>query len=421
MQNPLSSQQKSPQNKFLYNFQTIIHSWQSRFPAWVFLLALILLGITLGMKNDLAYSDNRKVLPNPIDKSRRHPQNTNFICCQPNQQEVILLPHRILSSSPNTQGIQMKEDNISVNVKDQVAITTMDQSFVNTSKRTLEARYLFPLPDDANFSSFTLTINGKVVEGEVMEKNAARETYQQIVQKLIDPGLLEYIDAKTVQVSVAPILPGEVKKIHLSYTQLLKKDGGLYKYQYALGKEPSSLNPSPTFQNAENNYSKDYKSSLAVSLTTQQPLKTIYSPSHSPVIQRKGKNQASITLDLTHSQGGNTSSNNQSAFVLYFSEDQNLVSVNHLIYKKSATEDGYFLMTLRSPLESNPNEKIAKNLVLAIDTSGSMAGEKIQQARKALLYVLNHLQSEDHFNVVQFNTDVSSFRPELVPATHDNI
>ncbi len=328
------------------------------------------------------------------------PPTSNAI---PSSDEIYLMPWRIIAPPSAVPMIEMKNYTVDVSVKDNLATTTIEQTFVNKSNRTLEAKYLYPLPQDANFSSFTLTINGKAVEGKIMEKDKARKTYTEIVRKLIDPGLLEYIDDRTVQASVAPILPNETKKIQLSYTQLLAQDGGLYKYQYALGA-------------TENLRNLPQEATLKVQVETRQPLKTLYSPSHSPKVERSGDKRGVVTQDLK-TPGALA----QKHFVMYFSQDNQTISLNSLAYKPSGSEDGFFLLTLRSPLSVKTKETLPKEIVLVMDTSGSMSGNKIVQAREALTYIVNHLQPEDRFNIVEFNTDVRTFQPEMMPATQQNI
>ncbi len=314
--------------------------------------------------------------------------------------EIIVMPGRIIAPPEVASPISLKKYDVNVSIKDNVATTTIEQVFVNNTNRTLEASYLYPLPEDAHFSSFTLTINGEAVEGKILDKDEARKKYYRIVRKLIDPGLLEYVDQKTVQASIAPIFAHEEKKVQLSYTQLLRQDGGMVKYQYPFGLQTGRAMPIKEV-------------ALQAKVKTSQPLKTVYSPSHSPDIDRKGDREALISLKLDKAP-------QEKSFVLYLSQDNREISINSLQYKKTADGDGYFLLTVRPPADLAKKEIVPKDLALVIDTSGSMGGQKIVQAKEALRYIINQLRPGDTFNVVQFNTDVSSFKSELVSATADN-
>lgn len=350
---------------------------------------------------------------------------------------VTILPDRIIAPPQMRGEIVLTDYDVQTSIRDNMATTTITQTFQNNTHATLEARYLFPLPIDANFSSFALTVNGKPLEGKIMEKAEARRTYEEIVRKLIDPGLLEYVDDKTVQVSIAPFFAGETKKIQLSYTQLLTRDGGLYKYSYYLGNQmPGTLHrpgprplpmPHPLGGTDQRSHRYLHESKITsapptlkptevkiqLDLKTAQALKTIYSPTHDPQINRKGDHQAQVNLTVKP-----TEVLKEKNFVLYFSQDNNAITLNTLNFQRPG-EDGYFLMTLRAP-ETVKSEAIPKDMVIVIDTSGSMGGEKIKQAKAATQYIINHLRPEDRFGVIQFNTDVSSLKNELVPANSAN-
>lgn len=345
-------------------------------------------------------------------------------------QSITILPNRIIvPPSLPTAAVILTDYNVDTDIKGNIATTTITQTYKNSSTQTLEARYLFPLPPDANFSSFTLTVNGKVLEGKILEKQEAKKTYQEIVRKLVDPGLLEYIDDQTVQVSVAPFFAGETKQIRLSYTQLLKQDGGLYKFSYFLGSQaagtvnrrpvPPVFRPmdshvqrmKPTPMPDRNEEIAPAGLNLKVRLNTDQPLKTIYSPTHDPKISREGTSKAIVQLALTPEKMAQ-----EKNFVLYFSQDNKSIALNTLNFQRTG-EDGYFLMALRTPEAVKKQDVLPKDVVLVLDTSGSMSGEKIQQAKEALKMIINRLNPDDRFSLLQFNTDVFFFGGELLPAT----
>src|SRR5262249_37412816 len=128
----------------------------------------------------------------------------------------------------------MQSESIKVDISDQVAKTYICQTFMNDTDRNLAGTYLFPLPDDTTFSSFSLHIDGKPVEGQILEANAARQQYEEIVRRMVDPGLLEYADYKTVRARIFPIPAHGTKKVELEYTQVLRAENGLLKYSFPL-------------------------------------------------------------------------------------------------------------------------------------------------------------------------------------------
>lgn len=293
-------------------------------------------------------------------------------------------------------GLHLQSEAVKVEIKDQVAKTYITQTFSNDSDRNLAGTYLFPLPDDTTFSSFSLHIDGKPVEGKILEANAARQEYEQIVRRMVDPGLLEYADYKTVRARIFPIPAHGTKKVELEYTQLLKAENGLMKYRFPL---KSKVDDSPA---------EEIK--VDVKIASAQGLRTIWSPTHVISSNRPDNNNAKVGMLEKNALPDKD-------FLLYYSVSNSELAAN-LITHKTEGDDGYFLMTLSPPFQSKA--VIGKDVVLVADTSGSMQGEKMTENKRALKYVVNALHPSDRFGLVEFNTDAETFKNNLVPATPEN-
>ncbi|HMP50641.1 MAG TPA: VIT and VWA domain-containing protein [Candidatus Melainabacteria bacterium] len=294
-----------------------------------------------------------------------------------------------------TTGIHLEDQEISVEIQDHVAKTYIKQTFKNDTNRNLAGTYLFPLPQDATFSSFTLHIDGKPVEGKILAAAEARAQYEQIVRSMVDPGLLEYVDYKTVRARIFPIPANGSKTVELEYTQLLKSDGGMFKYRYPLKSA---------------NASASNKTEISMKLKGKSGLRTIWSPSHIIHSERQGANQAKVTF----TEDGNGENKD---FQLYYTVSDKELAAN-LLTHKTLNDKGFFLLALNPPLKAK--QVMAKDIVLVADTSGSMRGEKMEQLKKALKYVVQSLNQEDKFSLVNFNTDAEPFTSELLTATPEN-
>lgn len=293
-------------------------------------------------------------------------------------------------------GLRLQSEAIKVDINDQIAKTYITQTFANDTDRNLAGTYMFPLPDDTTFSSFSLHIDGKPVEGKILEANEARQQYEAIVRQMIDPGLLEYADYKTVRARIFPIPAHGTKKVELEYTQILRAENGMLKYRFPL-KTKGDGGPVEEVK-------------IDAKLGSKQGLRTIWSPTHLISATRNDNNTARISF-----LGRNTVPDKD--FLLYYSVSDKEMSANLLTHKNTG-EDGYFLMTLTPPVKSNVI--VGKDIVMVADTSGSMAGEKMDQCKKALKYIVNALNEQDRFSLVQFNTDTESFKSTLVPANAAN-
>ncbi len=304
--------------------------------------------------------------------------------------------HAPLLKGSVSLGLRMQSQDVKVAISDQVARTYIKQIFANDTDRNLAGTYLFPLPADTTFSSFSLHIDGKPVEGKILEAEAARQEYEAIVRRMVDPGLLEYADYKTVRARIFPIPPHGVKTVELEYTQLLKAENGMLKYSYPLKAEGQTDNIEQT--------------KLSIDLSSKQGLRSIWSPSHQVALERSANNHAKVNLLEKDSLPDKD-------FLLCYSVSGKDLAAN-LLTHRNPSEEGYFLLTLAPPLHAK--NSISKDIVFVADTSGSMQGDKIEETKRAIKGVLKALNADDRFAIIQFNTDVEYFKSNLQNATEEN-
>jgi len=283
---------------------------------------------------------------------------------------------------------------VRVGIQDQVAVTHVDQVFRNDNAYTVEGTYLFPLPPGAVVTDFTLWIDGQPVEGKVMTREEARQTYEDIVRTLRDPALLEYVDRGAVQASIFPIDPGAERRIELEYTQVLQAEDGLLHYRYPLNTEKFSTLPLEEV-------------TVRVDVTSRDPIQAAYSPSHAVDLVRDGENDLHATYEAANVLPDRD-------FELYYSLGDDRVGVQVLSAREpSEDEDGFFLLLASPAFGSDLASAIAKDVVMVIDRSGSMDGEKLEQAKQAAIYVLRHLHPEDRFNLLSFSSDTDAYAGSL--------
>jgi len=284
-------------------------------------------------------------------------------------------------------------------ITDQVAVTSVDQEFYNPNLARLEGTFVFPIPKGAHINKFTMEIDGKQVEAELLPAEKARRIYEDIVRKLKDPALLEYGGRDVLKVRIFPIEPHSKKRITLSYTELLKAENGLISYVLPLNTEKFSAKPLRSV-------------SVKVELESKRPLKSIYSPSHAVEIKRDGARRAIVGYEASDVQP-------DTDFALYFAPEKDELGLN-LLTHRTDDGDGYFLL-LASPGVNVEEERVAKkDVAFVLDTSGSMAGKKLEQAKKALQFCVENLNDGDRFELIRFSTEVEALFDNLVSASTAN-
>jgi Ca-activated chloride channel family protein len=288
---------------------------------------------------------------------------------------------------------------INTTIDDQYATTSVEQEFYNPNPSRLEGTFILPIPKGAVINKFSMEIDGKKVEAELLDAKKARDIYQEIVRKLRDPALLEFAEEGLFKVRIFPIEPHSKKRIALSYSQLLKSDSGLINFVLPLraGRYSAAL-----IKNI----------SVKIDLKSSLPLKSIYSPSHKVEIKREGEKRATIGFEESNVKP-------ESDFQLFFSQQEGEFGLKLLTYKESG-EDGYFLMLVTPSLNIKERDVLPKDVVFVLDSSGSMAGAKLEQAKKALKFCVANLDEKDRFEIIRFSTDLDRLFSGLQIATKEN-
>lgn len=314
---------------------------------------------------------------------------------EPPPRRIIVPPRPAPSYAP----IEVAFTKADVVIKDQLATTKVEQEFYNPNSRTLEGTFLFPVPKGAHINKFTMNIDGKPVEAELLNADKARGIYEDIVRRQRDPALLEYAGRDLFKVRIFPIEAHARKKITLAYSQLLKSDAGLVSFTMPLNTEKFAAKPLRTL-------------SLRLELESKRALKSIYSPSHKVEIKRDGSRKATVGFEAHDVKPDGD-------FQLFFTQDDSDLGLSLLTYKP-AGDDGYFLLMASPGIETKNSKVIPKDMVFVLDTSGSMAGAKLDQARKALAFCVENLNDVDRFEVLRFSTEVEGLFEGLRVATKGN-
>jgi Ca-activated chloride channel homolog len=290
----------------------------------------------------------------------------------------------------NFDGLEIPYQRVDVTIADQVATTRIEQVFRNPNDWLLEGTYFFPLPKGAAVSQLTMWVDGVPIEAKILDRDEARGIYDAIVRQLRDPALLEYVGQDAIQANVFPIPPNDERKIEIEYSQLLTADNGIFHFVY------------PQSADLYTNTPLD-EQRIRVDLASNEAIRTIYSPSHRVAVSRDGDFEATVGYEDTNVTPADD-------FELYYTVTPEDIGLN-LLSSKAAGEEGFFLLLVAPGIE--PGEVVAKDVILVLDTSGSMEGQKMAQAQAAAIYVLEHLNPEDRFAVVSFSTGVSLYEPQL--------
>jgi Ca-activated chloride channel family protein len=309
----------------------------------------------------------------------------------------IIIPKPPMPDKP-IKPLAVEYHRVEVTISDQVAKTSIDQVFINHLPRDIEGTYIFPLPEDAAISDFAIYSDGVRLSGEILDKEEARAIYEDIVRRMKDPGLLEYVGQNLFRARVYPIPARGKKRIELVYEEILTKEGEVCKYRYPLKIERLSYKPIEEVE-------------IDVEIESELPIKAIYSPSHKIEIERENERYVKAVYYDENVMPDRD-------FLLYYTTSREEIALSVITHKRRR-EDGFFLLMVSPRYEKG--EALPKDITFVLDTSGSMAGRKISQAKEALSFCVESLNEEDMFNIVRFSSDVERLSDEMLSVDKDSV
>ena len=300
--------------------------------------------------------------------------------------------------------LEIKEQDVHVTINNGIAVTEIDQVFVNTEDRVVEAIYTFPVPKAASVSNFSMWIGGKEMIGEVVEKQRAREIYESYKQTKRDPGLLEQVDYKRFEMRIFPIPPRAEQRVKLTYYQELDADHDWATYVYPL----ATISRPGIVQQTKGHFA------VTVDVKSEVPIVAMESPSHKDkvVIAKQNDNYWRASME------------NPAGMI-----DRDVVFAYHserpktgfdIITSKTAGDSGYLQLSLTAGKELEALNQ-GMDFVFVLDVSGSMAFDgKLPLSRDSLKSFIESLGPDDQFEVITFNIAPKTLFNESRPANQEN-
>ncbi len=279
--------------------------------------------------------------------------------------------------------LHCKKLRIDVQMDGPVAVTTVEQTFENSTAQRMEGDYFFPLPKNAIIKEFRMEMNGVMVKAEMLDAAGARKIYEDIVRQMKDPALLEFTDQGMLRMRIFPIEPNSTKEIKLVFAHYMPIDNGTYEYSYPLN--ALKYNSKPIDDVVVN-----------VDIKSDEKIKNVYSPTHLVDVVHSSDHKAKASMELGEDAM-------PSQFKLYYSTSSSLLGMSMFQFKEKS-EDGFFIADI-SPGFIEADKVVSKDVTFIMDISGSMRGDKIIQARNTLTKCVEELNDGDKFEIITFGTE----------------
>jgi Ca-activated chloride channel family protein len=329
----------------------------------------------------------------------------------------------VQSDDPDVDQLPLKSTAAVVNISGVIADVKVTQVYKNEGKRPLEAIYVFPASTRAAVYGMNMTIGERTITAKIEKREAARQAYEDAKHQGRSASLLEQQRPNVFQMNVANILPGDVIKVELSYTELLVPTEKTYEFVYPTVVGPRYSNqPEETASTSEqwiqNPYLRQgetpqYTFDMNVNIATGLPIQEMYCTSHKVHVNYDGPSIATIKLDQSEQYGGNRD------YILKYRLDGEQIESGLLLYE--GYKEKFFLLMVQPPERIKTSQIPKREYIFIVDVSGSMHGFPLDISKKLLKDLIGNLRPTDTFNILLFAGGSSVMSEHSLSATSQNI
>ncbi len=289
------------------------------------------------------------------------------------------------------------------------------QEFVNSSDSWAEASYRYPLPDGAAVDQLSIEVGGRLLVGEIQEKQQAEKNYQQASENGQTASLIKQERANQFVTQLANIGPGESIKVKIGFLQDIRYANDQFRLRLPMTFTPrhgSSHQNTENIQPVMTSSATDHRLMLSVNLITSFELAELNSSYHAINIHETMNGYFIILEDQLESwQPARTDKDFELVWSLQ-AQDQPVASI--LTWED---DDGFYAQLQLIPPKAAMLDERLREVIFVIDNSGSMAGESMRQAKQALREGLTYLRPGDRFNVINFESNASALFAQPTEAT----
>jgi Ca-activated chloride channel homolog len=309
-------------------------------------------------------------------------------------QVEVLIPQRRIRSQ---QAAAISAVNVDVRLTDTLATTHIEVTVVNTGPRTSQAQLVLPVPEGSTIRSFGIDGIGDEPTAKLLPRAEATRRYNEIVRKMIDPGLLEFVGSALIQSSVFPVEPGKTRTMTIVYEQSLDAHRG--RVEYILPRSASYASTGIDW-------------TLNIELESKGDLGPVFSPSHPILSKITSKNTMKIAVPMLSEPG---------AFRLYAMLGDEAQATTLLYADPSDPTSGYFMFVADAPMIDRDADIMLREITIVIDRSGSMNGQKIEQARESAKQIVAGMRMGEFVRIIDYSDDVRSFADGAVELTKESL
>lgn len=329
----------------------------------------------------------------------------------------------VQSQDPDGDALPLKSTDVDVDIAGVIADVTVEQTYKNTGRKPLEAVYVFPASTRAAVYGMRMEIGERIIEAEIDKRKQARQAYEKAKAAGQSASLLEQQRPNVFQMNVANILPGDVIKVTLRYTENLVPENAEYRFVFPTVVGPRYTGPQGDQQSPAENWTANphlrkgqpptSRFDIDVHICAGMPIAQVACDTHPTDVAFAGKTKARVGLADDASDTGNRD------FIVKYRLAGNAIETGMLLYEGEG--QNYFLMMMQPPETVDPDEMPPREYLFIVDVSGSMNGFPLNTSKALIKDLIGGLKPTDRFNVLLFAGGQALMAEKPVAATPANI
>jgi Ca-activated chloride channel homolog len=350
--------------------------------------------------------------------------STTGVAQQNESDDKTLSPYFFVKSDdPSVDRLPLKSTSAAVNISGVIADVKVTQVYKNEGSHALEAIYVFPASTRAAVYAMKMTIGERTINAKIKKRDEARQEYEEAKQQGKSASLLEQQRPNVFQMNVANIMPGDLIKVEMSYTELLVPTDKVYDFVYPTVVGPRYSNQTASTAPASDKWVQNpylhegeappYAFDISVNIASGMPIQKLFCTSHKVDVHYHGTSSASIGLEPSEKAGGNRD------YILKYQLSGDQVESGLLLYQ--GEKENFFLLMLQPPKQVTLAQIPGREYIFIVDVSGSMYGFPLELSKKLLKDLIENLRPGDRFNVVLFAGGSTVMSESSVPANAGNI
>ena len=338
--------------------------------------------------------------------------------------DATLAPYFLIDGMDTaTDSFPLKETNVSVNINGIFAETFVTQTYSNEGQEPINATYVFPASSRVTIHGMKMEIGDEIITAKIKEKEEARHDYEQAKSEGKSASLLEQQRPNVFTMDVANVMPGDIIRIELHYTEMITPTDGIYQFVFPTVVGPRYTSPSvPKSLKAETWIASPFlrlgdtpreKYNINVNLSAGVPITDLQCSSHKIDVAWDNQTSARISLSNPEEFAGNRD------FILDYKLTGTEISSGLML--GTGDSENFFLLMVQPPERYTPETIPPREYIFILDVSGSMYGFPLDTSKELIRNLAGSLRETDRFNVILFSDSLIQMSPESVPATAENV